>query len=128
MRVDSPLQDNVFKTSRNGPTRCLARVLLPSWPATTRFIPNEPAFVPTLRSAELAGLDAGQVLADAIGERDLAGVRDLAAVIDARLRYRLGALIPRPPGSWSVQVPEIAAPNAALTSPRSPPGCVVPRR
>ena len=40
----------------------------------------------TLHSAELAGLDAGQVLADAISERDLAGARDLAAVIDARLR------------------------------------------
>ncbi len=64
----------------------------------------------TLRAAELAGLDAGQILADAIGERDLAGARDLAAVIDARLRYRLGSLVPRPPGPWSAQVPEIADP------------------
>ena len=30
----------------NAPTRCPARVLLPSWPATTRFMPNETAFVP----------------------------------------------------------------------------------
>jgi hypothetical protein len=37
--------------------------------------------------------------------------RDLAAVIDARLRCRLGPLIPRPPGSWSEQVPEIANPE-----------------
>jgi hypothetical protein len=36
----------VFTTSPNGPTRRLAPVLLPSWPATTRFIPNGPAFVP----------------------------------------------------------------------------------
>ena len=64
----------------------------------------------TLRAAELAGLDTAQVLAAAVAERDLAGVRDLAAVIDARLRYRLGALIPRPPGPWSAQVPEIADP------------------
>ena len=42
----------------------------------------------TMRAAELAGLDAGQILAAAIGERDLAGSRDLAAVIDARLRHR----------------------------------------
>ena len=35
----------------------------------------------TLRAAELAGLDPAQVLADAIGERDLAGSRDLAAVL-----------------------------------------------
>jgi hypothetical protein len=33
-------------TGDNGPTQRLARVLLPSWPATTRFIPNETAFVP----------------------------------------------------------------------------------
>ena len=65
----------------------------------------------TLRAAELAGLDAAQVLADAIGERDLAGARDLAAVIDARLRYRLGSLVPRLAGPWSAQVPEIADPE-----------------
>ena len=40
----------------------------------------------TLRSAELAGLDARRVLAEAIGERDLAGARDVSAVIDARIR------------------------------------------
>ena len=58
-----------------------------------------------------AGQDAAQVLAAAIGERDLAGARDLAAVIDARLRYRLGFLVPRPPGPFSLQVPEIADPE-----------------
>jgi len=62
----------------------------------------------TMRAAELAGLDAGQVLAAAIGERDLAGARDLAAVIDARLRYRIGALVPAPAGPWSAQVAVIA--------------------
>ena len=65
----------------------------------------------TLRAAELAGLDVGQVLAAAIGERDLAGARDLAAVIDARLRYRIGALVPAPAGPWSAQVPAIADPE-----------------
>jgi hypothetical protein len=50
----------------------------------------------TLRAAELAGLDPAGVLADAIGERDLAGSRDVAAVLDARLRQRLGSLVPRP--------------------------------
>ena len=47
----------------------------------------------TMRAAELAGLDAGAVLAAAIAERDLAGARDAAAVLDARLRHRLGALV-----------------------------------
>ena len=65
----------------------------------------------TLRAAELAGLDPAQVLADAIGERDLAGSRDLAAVIDARLRYRLGSLVPLPAAPWSAQVPPIADPG-----------------
>ena len=65
----------------------------------------------TLRGAELAGLDPGQVLAEAIGERDLAGARDVAAVVDARIRYRLGGLVPRPAGPWSAQVPGIADPG-----------------
>ena len=65
----------------------------------------------TLRAAELAGLDPGDALAAAIGERDLAGARDLAAVIDARLRYRTGALVPAPAGPWSAQVPAIADPE-----------------
>jgi hypothetical protein len=65
----------------------------------------------TLRGAELAGLDAGQVLADAIGERDLAGARDVPAVLDARIRYRLGCLVPLPVGPWSAQVPAIADPE-----------------
>src|SRR5207344_790585 len=65
----------------------------------------------TMRAAELAGLDAGTVLAAAIAERDLAGARDAAAVLDARLRHRLGALVPQPPGPWSAQVPALADPG-----------------
>jgi conjugative relaxase-like TrwC/TraI family protein len=65
----------------------------------------------TLRAAELAGLDPAQVLAAAIGERDLTGARDLAAVIDARIRYRTGALVPAPASPWSAQVPPIADPE-----------------
>ncbi len=71
----------------------------------------------TLRAAELADLNAGEILAAAIGERDLAGARDLAAVIDARLRARTGALVPAPAAPWSAQVPAIADParHAYLT-------------
>ena len=65
----------------------------------------------TLRAAELAGLDPAGVLADAIAERDLAGSRDIAAVLDARLRHRLGAVVPLPPGPWSARVPAIADPE-----------------
>jgi len=65
----------------------------------------------TLRAAELAGLDARQVLAAAIGEQDLADARDIPAVIDARLRHRVGSLVPVPPGPWSAQLPAIADPD-----------------
>ena len=65
----------------------------------------------TLRNAELAGLDPGQVLTAAIGERDLGGARDIAAVVDARIRFRLGALVPARTGPWSAQVPVTADPE-----------------
>ena len=65
----------------------------------------------TLRAAELAGLDPSAVLADAVAERDLAGSRDIAAVLDARIRHRLGILVPLPPRPWSQQVPALADPE-----------------
>jgi hypothetical protein len=74
----------------------------------------------TLRAAELAGLDAGAVLAAAITERDLAGARDLAAVIDNRLRRRAGSAVPLPAGPWSARSPPSPILNAARSPPRSP--------
>ena len=65
----------------------------------------------TLHAAELAGLDARQLLAEAIGERDLAGARDVASVIDARLRNRVNSLVPPPAGPWSSQVRGITDPE-----------------
>jgi hypothetical protein len=65
----------------------------------------------TLRSAELAGLDARQVLADAVGERNLTGARDVAAVIDDRIRRRVGTLVPLPPPAWSAQPTSISDPE-----------------
>jgi hypothetical protein len=64
-----------------------------------------------MRAAELAGLDAGQTLAAAVAERDLTGARDVPSVIDARLRRRVGALVPLPQGRWTTQVPEIDDPE-----------------
>lgn len=65
----------------------------------------------TLRVAELAGLDAGQVLAAAVGERDLTGARDVPPAIDARLRHRTGSLVPLPAGPWLARLPEIGDPG-----------------
>jgi hypothetical protein len=65
----------------------------------------------TLHAAELAGLDPAQVLAAAIAERDLAGARDITAVIDARIRNRTGSLVPLPLVPWSARVPAITDPG-----------------
>jgi hypothetical protein len=65
----------------------------------------------TLHAAELVGLGARQVLAAALGERDLAGARDIPAVIDARIRRRAGGLVPLPAPAWSEQVPETGDPE-----------------
>jgi hypothetical protein len=65
----------------------------------------------TLRAAELAGLDAGQVIRDAVGQRSLADARDVAAVIDARIRQRTGSLVPLPARQWAEQVPALADPE-----------------
>jgi hypothetical protein len=65
----------------------------------------------TLRAAELAGLDPGQVLTDAISERDLTGARDIAAVIDARIRRRTSTLVPLPAPPWSAQPSGITDPQ-----------------
>ena len=59
----------------------------------------------TLRAAEAAGLDAGQITRRAISASSLAGARDLAAVIDARIRRLLGPATPAPARPWSEQVP-----------------------
>src|SRR5207342_579073 len=61
----------------------------------------------TLRSAELAGLDPQEVLTTAISERDLAGARDVASVIDARIRKRTAGMIPLPQRPWSERVPQV---------------------
>ena len=73
-------------TRRNG---CGAPCAPPNWPAWT----------------------PPRVLAEAIAERDLAGSRDIAAVLDARIRHRLGVLVPLPSRPWSAQVPALADPE-----------------
>ena len=65
----------------------------------------------TLRSAELAGLDPAEVLRTAITARDLAGARDIAAVMDARIRPRVHPLLPQPQGPWASRVPALPDPE-----------------
>ena len=65
----------------------------------------------TMRAAELAGVDPGQALAAAIEERPLTGARDVPSVIDARLRRRVGPLVPLPLSPWTEQLPDISDPE-----------------
>ena len=59
----------------------------------------------TLHAAELAGLDPAEAIRTAITSRDLAGSRDIAAVLDARIRPRIDPLVPQPHGPWTRGVP-----------------------
>jgi conjugative relaxase-like TrwC/TraI family protein len=65
----------------------------------------------TLHAAELAGLDPADVIRTAIASQDLAGSRDIAAVLDARVRPRIDLLLPQPQGPWTRRVPELPDPD-----------------
>ena len=64
----------------------------------------------TLHAAELVGLDPAEVIRTAIDSRDLAGARDIAAVLDARIRPRIDPLPPQPQGSWASRIPRLHDP------------------
>ena len=65
----------------------------------------------TLHAAELAGLDPAEVIGTAIASRDLGGARDIAAVLDARIRQRVHYLLPQPQGPWAKRVPDLPVPD-----------------
>ena len=65
----------------------------------------------TLHAAELAGLDPAEVTRTAIASRDLAGARDIASVLDTRIRRRVDPLLPQPRGSWAERVPHLPDPD-----------------
>ena len=64
----------------------------------------------TLHAAELAGLDPAEVIRTAIASRDLTGTRDIASVLDARIRPRVHPLLPQPQGPWASRVPRLPDP------------------
>ena len=65
----------------------------------------------TLHAAELADLDPAEVISSAIASRDLAGARDIASVLDARIRQRVHPLLPQPQGPWAERVPGLPDPD-----------------
>jgi len=73
----------------------------------------------TLRAAEMAGLDAGEVVHAAVGTRSLAHARSVAAVLDARMRQVVDPLVPLPQRPWTgwprqFDDPDLAAYEAGL--------------
>jgi conjugative relaxase-like TrwC/TraI family protein len=64
----------------------------------------------TLRAAETARHDAGQLVRQAVAEWPLDDAEDIAAVLDHRIRTRTAGQVPRPAESWSQRVPETADP------------------
>jgi conjugative relaxase-like TrwC/TraI family protein len=65
----------------------------------------------TLHAAEFAGLGADELLTRAVARRDLTGIRDIPAAIDARIRQRHPDLTPLPAPAWSDQVPATPDPE-----------------
>jgi hypothetical protein len=65
----------------------------------------------TMRTAELAGEDPARAVREAVQSRDLAGARDIPAVIGARMRRSVNVLAPRPAGRWADRVPSVADPE-----------------
>ena len=65
----------------------------------------------SLREAEAAGLDGGKTLRLAIVSRPLTGARDIARVVDARVRRMIAATVPKVPGSWAQRVQETGDPE-----------------
>jgi hypothetical protein len=69
--------------------RCRAIVMM-ALPPDFAFLSRRSTWLwRTLRAAEAAGLDVRDVVRDAIDSRSLAGARDVAAVLDARIRERI---------------------------------------
>jgi hypothetical protein len=65
----------------------------------------------TLRAAEAAGPDSIGVVCEVVSARSLTGARDIASVIDSRIRNHVGPLVPQPPRPWSEPVPDVADPE-----------------
>ena len=73
----------------------------------------------TLHAADLAGLDPADVIRTAITSRDLAGSRDIAAVLDARIRPRINLLLPSRPAPGPAGFPGWPTQTATPTWSRS---------
>ena len=67
----------------------------------------------SLRQAELSGLDAAALLAEAVNQQDMSGVRDVARVIDARVRRMLDGTEPIITRPWAERACQLADPEVS---------------
>jgi hypothetical protein len=65
----------------------------------------------SMRNAELAGRDPSEVVREAMAAGPLDGSRDVAAVLDYRVRKATAGLVPGEVRSWSEQCPEVDSPR-----------------
>jgi hypothetical protein len=98
--------------ARRGAWRAMIRQALPDEYRDARLDGGAAKWLwRTLRSVEAAGLDAGQVTNDAIDSASLTGARDLAAVIDYRIRKVTARIAPAAWQPWSERIPQLADPQ-----------------
>jgi conjugative relaxase-like TrwC/TraI family protein len=67
----------------------------------------------SLRQAEASGLDGTNVLREVIASRSLTSAREIARVLDSRVRRLIEHRAPVPPGNWTSRVPATANPDLA---------------
>ncbi len=110
--LDSMWQDAISRPRTERYRQILADVVPPAHANEAGESPTATWLWRTLRAAEAAGLDARQVMQSAVDSRPLTGARDVAAVIDARIRRQIDIdpLVPLPEGRWSDQVPQVDDP------------------
>jgi hypothetical protein len=110
------LLNSMFTDVINGPRteryqQLLRDALPPEYRDGTEESPQATWLWRTLRSVEAAGLDVAEVLQQAVDSRPLSRARNIAAVVDKRIRNATGELTPRPLESWADQVPQIGDPR-----------------
>ena len=110
--LDAMWQDAIARPRTERYRQLLLEVVPPAYAAAADESARATWLWRTLRAVEAAGLDAREVLQAAVNSRDLAGARDVAAVIDDRIRRQANVerLVPLPRGSWSDQVPQVDDP------------------
>ena len=71
-----------------------------------------------LRAAEMAGLDAGEVIRAAVNSNTLAGIRSMAGVLHKRMSKIVDPLVPLPQKPWTDRPRAFPTPKSESTKPR----------